>query len=147
VFITIIWHRIVTTVFKIQKKLFTNQESQTRPEIAALYATIPALIERSTSLLIIYSQGSSGLERTELLLRDVRKKIGNAPGFKVEVMPNSDHTFTLVESQQRLYKIISNWCLTNMSMPSMSSSSMSRSSMSSMSMASISMPSEAAAAK
>jgi dienelactone hydrolase len=114
VLINIIWHRVAATGFKVHKKLFATQETATRPEIAALFATIPTLVERPAPILIIYSQGSSGLERTQFLLRDVRKKIGNSSRFRIEIMPRTDHTFTLLESQQRLNKTISDWCVANM---------------------------------
>lgn len=113
VFVNIIWHRISATAFKIKKTLFAKTESLTRPEVAALFTRMPALIQRPTEVLIIYSQGSSGLERTQLLLRDVRKQINNSTHLKVEVMPRSDHTFTLLDSQQRLYKMIADWCKAN----------------------------------
>lgn len=114
VFVNIIWHRITATAFKLKKTLFAKTESLTRPEVAALFERIPDLVARKTDILIIYSQGSSGLERTQLVLRDVRKKIGGSTKLKLEVMPRSDHTFTLIESQQRLYKMIADWCFANM---------------------------------
>lgn len=114
IFITIIWHRVSAAAFKLQKTLFAKQESLTRPEVAALFESIPALIERNTNILIIYSKGSSGLERTQLLIRDIRKKLSKPQRFKLEVMADCDHTFTLLDSQKRLYKIISDWCFANM---------------------------------
>lgn len=113
VFVNILWHRVSTGFFKLKKSLFANPEALTRPEVAALFANIPSLVERQTQILIIYSQGSSGLERTQLLLRDVRKKIGSSTRFKLEVMPRCDHTFTLIDSQERLYKLIADWCSAN----------------------------------
>ncbi|MCA0456390.1 MAG: alpha/beta hydrolase [Chloroflexi bacterium] len=113
IFVNILWHRISATFFKLKKTLFAKPEALTRPEVAALFANIPSLVERKTQILIIYSQGSSGLERTQLLLRDVRKKIGDSPRFKLEVMPRCDHTFTMIDSQQRLYHMIADWCFAN----------------------------------
>jgi alpha/beta superfamily hydrolase len=110
IFINILWHRIAATGFKIKKTLFAKTESLTRPEVAALFETIPALVERNTNILIIYSKGSSGLERTQLLIRDIRKKLSKPQKFKLEVMAQCDHTFTLLESQKRLNKLIADWC-------------------------------------
>ncbi len=118
IFVNILWHRVSTAAFKLKKRLSPDQEAGTSPEIAALYSTIPALVERKVPIFIIYSQGSSGLERTQFLLRDAKKKIGSSTKLKIEIMPRCDHTFTLLESQQRLYNTIADWCTANMPTPS-----------------------------
>lgn len=110
VFQNIIWNKLSAASFKAKKQLAAEQPT-IRPEIVTIFKSVPDVLNRQTRLLMLYSEGSTGLERTQLIMKDIQSIISQHPAFTLETLSKSDHSFTPLESQQRLIERISAWCL------------------------------------
>ncbi len=110
VFKNILWNRVSTVLFKLQNRLTGARRTTTRPEIATLGAGLRTLAQRGTPTLIVYSQGSTGLERARLLIGGDLRELSASGKVKLEILPQADHTFTLLAAQTNLVQLVSGWC-------------------------------------
>jgi pimeloyl-ACP methyl ester carboxylesterase len=109
VFQNILWNKISAGVFKVKAALFGAKRMTQRRELANIGAGMRELAERGTRLLILYSQGSSGLERTRLLIRNEMQELNASGRVQLEVVAQADHTFTLLAGQQNLVQAVAEW--------------------------------------
>lgn len=109
VFQNILWNKISALRFKTQQQLST-EKPKVRPEVEMIFSSIPDLLSRQTQILMLYSEGSTGLERTQLIMRDFQHIIRDHPAFTLELLSNRDHSFTPLASQKRLIDRIQTWC-------------------------------------
>jgi len=70
-----------------------------------------SLIERRVDLRLIYSQGDLGLDCLDVILGKELRLLSTRGKLKLEVIPQADHTCTLLESQQRLVEVVQNCAL------------------------------------
>jgi pimeloyl-ACP methyl ester carboxylesterase len=68
-----------------------------------------SMVERGVQLLFVYSEGNSGLEYVRNLFGQEFDRLLAAKKLKLEIIPESDHLFTLVAGQKRLLNVIDNW--------------------------------------
>lgn len=106
----ILWNKISVAGFKIRNIVGGAKRATTRPEIVNMGAGLRSLVERGSRVLILYSRGSSGLERTRLLIGNDLRDLSASSGVKLEVLMQADHTFTLLAGQQNLIKVVADWC-------------------------------------
>ncbi len=70
---------------------------------------IRALLDREVRLSMIYSEGDRGLEYLNLAYKkDAAARLVES-GVAVTLIPNADHTFTLLRDQRRLIEAIERW--------------------------------------
>lgn len=117
IFQTVLWNKVAAAGFKLKKTMLSGQQNATRPEIAAIFSVLPSLLERGTQVLVLYYEGSTGLQRTQLLIRDALKQTDKPGKIKLEIIPQADHNFTLLESQDRLLDAVAVWCQTALHVP------------------------------
>jgi pimeloyl-ACP methyl ester carboxylesterase len=79
------------------------------PEAEADLARIRTLQERGIRVLVIYSEGDPGWEYLGKTLDHERGHSGASRALSIETIPRADHTFTFLDSQQRLCRIIDDW--------------------------------------
>ena len=80
------------------------------PEVAQKLASdLHGLIERHTRILLVYSQDDHGLDYIRAILGKDLERLQANGALKNEIVLRSDHTFTLLKNQKRLFKIIENW--------------------------------------
>jgi hypothetical protein len=72
-------------------------------------ADLRSLIDRGVKLFFVYSEGTSVLEYFRLTLADEIRKIAPSDNLRVEIMQETDHTFTLLRHQAHLFKLVSSW--------------------------------------
>jgi hypothetical protein len=72
-------------------------------------ADLRSLIDRGVKLFFVYSEGTSVLEYFRLTLAEEIRRIASSAELKVEIMQETDHTFTLLQHQARLLKLICGW--------------------------------------
>jgi hypothetical protein len=71
-------------------------------------ADFHSLIERRVDVRLVYSKGDLGLDCLEVILGNGLRELSTRGKLKLEIIPQADHTCTLLESQQRLLKVIRN---------------------------------------
>jgi pimeloyl-ACP methyl ester carboxylesterase len=67
------------------------------------------LIERGVRLFHIYSEGDEGLDYLYLMLGDRTKDLIASEPSRFEIVEATNHTFTLLWSQEQLMKSVCNW--------------------------------------
>ena len=72
-------------------------------------ADLRSLIDRGVKLFFVYSEGTSVLEYFRLTLADEIRKITPSDKLRVEIMQETDHTFTLLRHRADLFKLVSSW--------------------------------------
>jgi hypothetical protein len=61
---------------------------------------------------MIYSEGSSGIDYVHTIFGKELERLLATEKVKMEIIPESDHLFTLIESQKLLIQVIQNWTQT-----------------------------------
>jgi pimeloyl-ACP methyl ester carboxylesterase len=74
-------------------------------------ADFHSLIERGVDLRLVYSKGDLGLDCLDVILGDELRELSKRGTLKLEIIPQADHTCTLLESQQRLLNVVQNCAL------------------------------------
>ncbi len=72
-------------------------------------ADLRALVDRGVKLFFVYSEGTGVLEYFRLTLGDEISRIISNGKLTVEIMRETDHTFTLLRHQTRLLKLVCSW--------------------------------------
>ncbi len=105
-----VWSLITTTLFIARSKLET-QVIRHDPIQKRVIEGLRQLGARQSSVLFIYSAGSSGLERLQILLGREFDLLININQVRLVTIEGADHTFTLRQSQASVLEIIENWCV------------------------------------
>jgi pimeloyl-ACP methyl ester carboxylesterase len=74
-------------------------------------ADFQSLIERRVDLRLVYSKGDLGLDCLDVILGNDLRELSKRGTLKLEIIPEADHTCTLLESQQRLLNVVQNCAL------------------------------------
>jgi len=69
------------------------------------------LTERDVRLLLVYSEWDPGLDYLHVILGDKIHELSLDGKLKVEIIPQADHIFTPLWSQEHLLKVVQNWAL------------------------------------
>jgi pimeloyl-ACP methyl ester carboxylesterase len=74
-------------------------------------ADFHSLIDRRVDLRLVYSKGDLGLDCLDVILGNDLRELSKRGTLKLEIIPQADHTCTLLESQQRLLNVVQNCAL------------------------------------
>ncbi len=108
----ILWNRISTTAFKVRHKLDSGTQDETPADQSLRDQIVQAFLEQHIQLLLLFSEGSSAIEHVHTVLgREFDLIMQSGMGREV-VIPNADHTFTLLSGQHTLMNHIESWCMT-----------------------------------
>jgi len=66
-------------------------------------------LARGTQVLLVFSDEDGGIDVMEAHLGAGARKVKRRPGFRLEIIPGPDHTFTPVWSQRRLEQLFIQW--------------------------------------
>jgi len=69
------------------------------------------LTERDVRLLLVYSEWDPGLDYLHVILGDKIHELSLDGKLKVEIIPQADHIFTPLWSQEHLLRAVQNWAL------------------------------------
>jgi pimeloyl-ACP methyl ester carboxylesterase len=112
------WKRIFTGQTQYQRfiKIYTRRFKNLflrRRELSSiadrLALQMQNLIERKIRMLMIYSEGDRGLDYLQVILGNHLETMLSSSCIHQEVIPGSDHTFTLLRNQESLFGIIEDW--------------------------------------
>lgn len=68
-----------------------------------------ALVDRGVKLFFVYSEGTGVLEYFRLTLGDEIRRMISDGKLRVEIMQETDHTFTLLQHQAHLLELVRSW--------------------------------------
>ncbi|HLF25332.1 MAG TPA: alpha/beta fold hydrolase [Anaerolineae bacterium] len=106
----IIGNKVSTLLFRLKRVWPGSRKSAQDPALAEqTIQGMRLLVDRGTRLLVIHSEGSSGREHLQTLLGHTLKELQATGRFKMIVIPQSDHLFTLLRSQAELFAAIEGW--------------------------------------
>jgi hypothetical protein len=71
-------------------------------------ADLRGLFDRGVSLFFVFSEGTGVLEYFRLKLEDAIQKL-NPGKWNVEIIRETDHTFTLLRHQEELLRVVGRW--------------------------------------
>lgn len=110
VFINILWNKISNRLFRARVKTAPQQpEVGINPMVAEVLDDLRDLAHKPTTLFFVHSQESTGLERLQVLLAGDLQVLRDAPNFQMQIIPQADHTFTLLSMQNSLIDVIQGW--------------------------------------
>ena len=98
--------------------LFSNKK-RVSSDASKVAADFRLLVERQVRMLIVYSGGDPGLEFQDLILGDQVHELVSSGKLTTEIIPYSDHIFTLLDRGEELLRVIRNWASAEM-IPSLS---------------------------
>lgn len=109
VFKDIIWYRISSLGFRARQSVQSRQ-----PEVRARQATLAAehldpIISRKGALLLLHSEGSTGLEQIRAAFGPELDRRLAAGAIQLKVIAQSDHLFTLLARQRQLCAALTDW--------------------------------------
>jgi pimeloyl-ACP methyl ester carboxylesterase len=108
----VILNRISALTFRFKQATVPNQTSPQLPgEEIDLAGSLDFLVERNVSLHFIYSEGSTGIDYIRTVFGKEFDHLLAAEKVKMEIIPESDHLFTLIESQKHLLEKVRNGAL------------------------------------
>jgi hypothetical protein len=78
-------------------------------ETSHIAADVRSLAERGGRLLLVYSENAENLEQLNVVINE-RASSKNLNGkLMVEIIPQADHLFNSLVSQEQLFKAIQDW--------------------------------------
>ncbi|MHC4593582.1 MAG: alpha/beta fold hydrolase [Planctomycetota bacterium] len=104
-------YRSVTRLIGFQLKNLFTRNHNVSTEVNNVVKDFTLLKERGVRLLHVYSEGDTGLDYLHLILGDKIEELSASGRLRVEVIPGSNHTFTLISNQAMLSKVIRKWAL------------------------------------
>lgn len=110
IFQTIMMNRISAAIFKIRRKLDSNPKDDTVEQKSIRAQIVGAFVQRKIQLLLLFSEGSSAIDHAHLVLGHDLDTIMQSGKGKQVIIPNADHTFTLLAGQYALMEQIGIWC-------------------------------------
>jgi hypothetical protein len=92
---------------RLRSRLIRRRYNSYGPKQVA--ADLRSLMDRGVKLFFVYSEGTSVLEYFRLTLADEIRGIASSGELRVEIMQETDHTFTLLRHQAHLLELICSW--------------------------------------
>jgi pimeloyl-ACP methyl ester carboxylesterase len=87
----------------------SGKEAEIAPLMLESRAILRKIVERGTRMLLVHSEGSTGLEYVRTMLGDTLQGYLDAQRVDLSIIPASDHLFTLQRSQVELIDTICAW--------------------------------------
>jgi hypothetical protein len=96
-----------TLAFPLRSTVAWKRVVASRAQQAA--ADLQALTGRGVRLLFVYSAGDPGLDYCRVMLRNTLRALSTEGKVRVEIIPQADHTFTLLRNQDALLHAMRTW--------------------------------------
>lgn len=105
----ILWYRIVGFSFRASHVLAARRPAVQAEQAARAQQYLGPIIERGAALLLLHSEGSTGLEQIRAQLGGELERLIAAGKLELTVIAQSDHLFTLVARQRQLCAVLQAW--------------------------------------
>ncbi len=109
IFGTLIVNRVKALAFRVSNRARRPEPSQLPPLVVQSRTEFDALIARGTRVLFAHSEGSTGLEYVRFTLGEHLEKAIAGGTANLEIIPQSDHLFTVLRAQSELMAVIESW--------------------------------------
>jgi pimeloyl-ACP methyl ester carboxylesterase len=109
VFKDIIWYRIVGLSFRVRQRLKGSQPEIRAAQAAHAAAYLDPIIMRGAALILLHSEGSTGLDQIRATFGPELDRRIAAGAIQLAIIPQSDHLFTLVARQHQVCTTLVNW--------------------------------------
>ena len=110
VFQVMIWNRISTLIFRFKKVSLGHKDvSQIAEQTDGAARDLHLLVERGVRLLFVYSEGNSAMDYVRTVFGSDFDRLLTANKLTLEIIPQSDHLFTLLDNQKRLLEVLQGW--------------------------------------
>ncbi len=107
----IAWYRISAAAFKLRHKLTAPEDSQERQNESGRWIQIAStFLRRRIQLLLVFSKGSSAIDHAHAVIGKELHRMEDAGIVTEIIVPNADHTFTMIAGQQSVMHHIEDWC-------------------------------------
>ena len=111
IFKFVLWNRLAALAFRVRARLtkhISAAATNGTDEQAQAHAVLCAAGER-VPLLFIHTEGSTGYEHLRTIAGDEIDRLSAAGRVQIVIIPETDHIYTLLASQQRLIEVIQGW--------------------------------------
>lgn len=105
----ILWYRLVGLSFRARQILQARRPAIQAEQAAHAQAYLGPIIERGAALLLLHSEGSTGLEQLRATFGGELARLQAAGTLQLTIIPQSDHLFTLVARQHQLCETLVGW--------------------------------------
>lgn len=105
----ILRNKLSAMSFKLRQQSAAPAEAS-NPSQPSLWTTAAeGILQRQTRVLLAFSKGSSSIDHAHMVLGKELSRMEEANILTETVVSNADHTFTLLDGQQRLFEQIELW--------------------------------------
>jgi pimeloyl-ACP methyl ester carboxylesterase len=104
-----LWYRVKGYAFQTQQAIRGQQKAGLAEQDAHAQRYLQPLVDREASLLLVHSEGGTGLTRMRALFGSALVRLQREGRIELVIVPECDHLFTLLERQRRLSSIITQW--------------------------------------
>lgn len=105
----IIWYRIKSLSFQVRQSFKARQPAVRAEQAARAQEHLGPIVERGAALLLLHSEGSTGLAQIRAMLGAELDRLIAADKIQLTIIPQSDHLFTLVATQRQLCAELCTW--------------------------------------
>ena len=105
------WNAIRMIGFLINfplKRIFTLHK-KVSSEADHIIRHLHLLVERGIRLLLVYSERSHDIEYLKVISGNQIYKLNSCGKLRIEVIPQANHTFDSLPSQEQLFKVVQEW--------------------------------------
>lgn len=106
----IVLNRVRTWWFARRADAQRTTSAAIPPELIEARAKLARVVERGMRLLLVHSEGSTGLEYVRHIFGEALQRYLDARRVDLRIIPASDHLFTLQRGQLELIDTICAWC-------------------------------------
>jgi len=100
-----------TVAYNIKNVFAPNREIS--PEMEDLLATLRpqlrTLIKRDVRMLFVFGEWETGRYLVEKMFADEIREFNPSGNLKIETVPQTDHTFTQLQAQEHLLRVVNHW--------------------------------------
>jgi len=108
VFRNIIWNKVTNIFFRYKNKVVKSQQVVDALRDVFIKG-LESLAARNARVLLIYAESSTGMERMQLLVGQDLRAMRDSGKLQMEIIKGSDHTFTLLHTQDALFNVLEEW--------------------------------------
>lgn len=106
----VLWNRISGIFFKLRQRFAPQPPPlQSTQKLFSIEPIIQQLYKLETRVLLIYTEGSTSLERIRTNMGKAIKELEAQDKLQLAVIPNTDHIFSTTTSQKELIENITKW--------------------------------------
>lgn len=109
-FQNVVWSRVSQLIFRLRQRFVKQPPTQADEKLFTVEAILRKLFDLDLRVLLIYSEGATSLERAQNKMGKAIKQLGAAGKLQVTVIPDADHIFTPLATQDALFERIVGWC-------------------------------------